>query len=79
MQGPRAESVQEICDQLVAAANYIPKQRLGSTDDCGLSPFSIDVKPNHGSPDMARDIEVGAMRAPPTAATFESSALQSSG
>jgi hypothetical protein len=41
---------------LVAAAKYIDKQRLGSTDDCGFSPFSIDTKPNHGSPDYARDI-----------------------
>ena len=29
---------------------------LGSADDCGFSPFSIDVKPKHGSPDAARDI-----------------------
>lgn len=55
-QSPRAESAQEVCDQLVAAAKYIDKQRLGSTDDCGFSPFSIDAKPNHGSPDYARDI-----------------------
>ena len=55
-QSPRAESAQEVCDQLVAAAKYIDKQRIGSTDDCGFSPFSIDTKPNHGSPDYARDI-----------------------
>ena len=55
-QSPRAESVQEVCDQLVTAAKYIDKQRIGSTDDCGFSPFSIDKKPNHGSPDYARDI-----------------------
>ena len=55
-QSPRAELAQEVCDQLVAAAKYIDKQRLGSTDDCGFSPFSIDAKPNHGSPDYARDI-----------------------
>ena len=35
---------------------YIPKERLGATDDCGFSPFSIDNKPKHGSPDHARDI-----------------------
>jgi hypothetical protein len=29
---------------------------LGATDDCGFSPFSIDVKLKHGSPDIARDI-----------------------
>ena len=55
-QNPRVETAQEVCDALVAAAKYIPKERLGSTDDCGFSPFSIDVKPNHGSPDAARDI-----------------------
>ena len=55
-QSPRPESPQEICNQLVRAANFIPKERIGSTDDCGFSPFSIDEKPNHGSPDYARDI-----------------------
>jgi methionine synthase II (cobalamin-independent) len=53
---PRVESPQEICDALVRAANFIPKERLGSTDDCGFSPFSIDEKPNYGSPDYARDV-----------------------
>jgi methionine synthase II (cobalamin-independent) len=53
---PRPESPQEICDMLVRAADFIPKERLGSTDDCGFSPFSIDEKPNHGSPDHARDV-----------------------
>jgi methionine synthase II (cobalamin-independent) len=53
---PRVETAQEVCDQLVAAAQYIPKDQLGSTDDCGFSPFSIDEKPNHGSPDYARDV-----------------------
>ncbi len=55
-QSPRPESAQEISDALVRAANFIPKNRLGSTDDCGFSPFSIDEKPNHGSPDYARDV-----------------------
>jgi methionine synthase II (cobalamin-independent) len=53
---PRVESAQEVADQLVRAANYMPKERMGSTDDCGFSPFSIDEKPNHGSPDYARDV-----------------------
>jgi methionine synthase II (cobalamin-independent) len=55
-QNPRVESPQEIADQLIRAANFIPKEQLGSTDDCGFSPFSIDEKPNHGSPDYARDV-----------------------
>jgi len=55
-QSPRVESADEVCAQLVSAANYIDKQQLGSTDDCGFSPFSIDVKPNHGTPEFARDV-----------------------
>jgi len=55
-QSPRVEGAQEICDNLVRAANFIDKQQIGSTDDCGFSPFSIDEKPNHGSPDYARDV-----------------------
>jgi len=53
---PRVESPQEVTDALIRAANFIPKEQLGSTDDCGFSPFSIDEKPSHGSPDFARDI-----------------------
>jgi methionine synthase II (cobalamin-independent) len=53
---PRIESPAEVRDALITAAKYIPKEQLGSTDDCGFSPFSIDEKPNHGSPDFARDV-----------------------
>jgi methionine synthase II (cobalamin-independent) len=53
---PRVESPEEVRDALVRAANFIPREQLGATDDCGFSPFSIDEKPNHGSPDYARDI-----------------------
>ncbi len=53
---PRVETPQEVADDLILAAKYIPKDQLGSTDDCGFSPFSIDVKPKHGSPDVARDV-----------------------
>jgi methionine synthase II (cobalamin-independent) len=55
-QNPRVESPQEVADQLIRAADFIPKERLGATDDCGFSPFSIDEKPNHGSPDYAREV-----------------------
>lgn len=55
-QNPRVESAEEIADRLVRAADFIPKEQIGSTDDCGFSPFSIDEKPNHGSPDSARDV-----------------------
>jgi len=53
---PRVETPEEVANDLVAAAKHIPSERLGSTDDCGFSPFSVDVKPKHGSPDAARDI-----------------------
>jgi methionine synthase II (cobalamin-independent) len=53
---PRVETPDQVQADLVTAARYIPKERLGSTDDCGFSPFSIDMKPKHGSPDVARDI-----------------------
>jgi methionine synthase II (cobalamin-independent) len=53
---PRVETPEEICEQLVLASKHIPVERLGATDDCGFSPFSRDVKPQHGSPDFARDI-----------------------
>lgn len=55
-QNPRVETPQEVCDELLAAAKHVPKERLGATDDCGFSPFSIDEKPLHGSPDFARDV-----------------------
>lgn len=55
-QNPRIETPEEVRDDLLLAAKYIPVDRLGATDDCGFSPFSIDVKPKHGSPDFARDV-----------------------
>ena len=48
---PRVEGAEEIADRLVRAADFIPRRQIGSTDDCGFSPFSID-----GSPDFARDV-----------------------
>ncbi len=53
---PEVETPERVRDALLTAAKYIPTERLGATDDCGFSPFSIDEKPKHGSPDFARDI-----------------------
>jgi methionine synthase II (cobalamin-independent) len=53
---PTVETPEQVAEDLVIAANYIPTDQLGATDDCGFSPFSIDLKPKHGSPDFARDI-----------------------
>ncbi len=62
-QSPRVESAQEIADNLIRAANFIAKEQIGSSDDCGFSPFSIDEKPNHGSPDYAREVAFDKIKA----------------
>ncbi|CAN5821722.1 cobalamin-independent methionine synthase II family protein [soil metagenome] len=53
---PTVETPEQVAEDLLTAARHIPVERLGATDDCGFSPFSIDDKPKHGSPDFARDI-----------------------
>ncbi len=40
---PRVETPEEIRDQILEAARYIPVERLGTTDDCGFSPFFDDT------------------------------------
>ena len=40
---PRVETAEEVCQQILLSANYIPFDQLGSTDDCGFSPFSDDT------------------------------------
>ncbi|MGH7833140.1 MAG: cobalamin-independent methionine synthase II family protein [Candidatus Binatia bacterium] len=40
---PRIETPEEIRDRVIEAAKYIPAERLGTTDDCGFSPFSDDT------------------------------------
>lgn len=39
---PHIESPEEVCEQVMKAAEYIPLAQLGTTDDCGYSPFSDD-------------------------------------
>ena len=53
---PEVETPEQVKNDLLTAAKHIPVERLGATDDCGFSPFSRDQKPNHGSPDFARDV-----------------------
>ena len=36
---PRIETPQEVRDRVLEAAEYIPPGQLGTTDDCGFSPF----------------------------------------
>jgi 5-methyltetrahydropteroyltriglutamate--homocysteine methyltransferase len=40
---PRVETPEEVRDTLLEAAEIIPIEQLGSTDDCGFSPFADDT------------------------------------
>jgi 5-methyltetrahydropteroyltriglutamate--homocysteine methyltransferase len=40
---PRVETPEEICSRVLEAARYIPADQLGTTDDCGFSPFCDDT------------------------------------
>jgi 5-methyltetrahydropteroyltriglutamate--homocysteine methyltransferase len=40
---PHIESAEEVRDRILQAAEYIPIEQLGTTDDCGFSPFSDDT------------------------------------
>ena len=39
---PHIETPEEICERVIEAANHIPIEQLGTTDDCGFSPFCDD-------------------------------------
>ncbi|MGZ5149472.1 MAG: 5-methyltetrahydropteroyltriglutamate--homocysteine methyltransferase [Burkholderiales bacterium] len=40
---PHIESPEEVRDRTLEAADYIPTEQLGTTDDCGFSPFCDDT------------------------------------
>ena len=40
---PRIETPGEVRDRVLEAADYIPLGQLGTTDDCGFSPFCDDT------------------------------------
>lgn len=40
---PRVETPEEVRDRVWKVAEYLPLDRLGTTDDCGLSPFGDDT------------------------------------
>jgi 5-methyltetrahydropteroyltriglutamate--homocysteine methyltransferase len=40
---PRVETPEEVRDRVLEAAEYIPLEQLGTTDDCGFSPFCDDT------------------------------------
>jgi 5-methyltetrahydropteroyltriglutamate--homocysteine methyltransferase len=40
---PRIETPEEVRDRVLETSEYIPVEHLGTTDDCGFSPFSDDT------------------------------------
>ena len=40
---PRVETPEEVAERVLEAAEYIPLEQLGTTDDCGFAPFSDDT------------------------------------
>jgi 5-methyltetrahydropteroyltriglutamate--homocysteine methyltransferase len=40
---PHVDTAEEVCARVLEAAEYIPPAQLGTTDDCGFSPFSDDT------------------------------------
>jgi 5-methyltetrahydropteroyltriglutamate--homocysteine methyltransferase len=40
---PRIETPEEVCSRVLEAAEFIPIESLGTTDDCGFSPFADDT------------------------------------
>lgn len=40
---PHVDTPEEVRDRILEAAEYIPLEQLGTTDDCGFSPFSDDT------------------------------------
>src|SRR6478609_5660063 len=40
---PRIETPEEISNTIIEASEKIPLQQLGTTDDCGFSPFADDI------------------------------------
>jgi 5-methyltetrahydropteroyltriglutamate--homocysteine methyltransferase len=53
---PRVETPEEVRDRVLEAASFLPLDRLGTTDDCGFSPFADDTS-------TAREVAFAKIRA----------------
>jgi 5-methyltetrahydropteroyltriglutamate--homocysteine methyltransferase len=45
---PRIETPVEVRDRVLQAASFLPAAQLGTTDDCGFSPFADDTSTARG-------------------------------
>jgi 5-methyltetrahydropteroyltriglutamate--homocysteine methyltransferase len=53
---PIVETPGQVCERVLEAASVVPVAQLGTTDDCGFSPFADDTS-------TARDIAFKKIRA----------------
>jgi 5-methyltetrahydropteroyltriglutamate--homocysteine methyltransferase len=53
---PKVETAEEVRERVLEAASVLPVAQLGTTDDCGFSPFADDVS-------TARDVAFAKIRA----------------
>jgi 5-methyltetrahydropteroyltriglutamate--homocysteine methyltransferase len=65
---PHIETAEEVRDRILEAAEYIPIAQLGTTDDCGFSPFSDDTS-------TSRDTAFAKIEARVTGTALASKAL----
>ena len=65
---PSVESPEDVRDRVLEAAEYIPVAQLGTTDDCGFSPFADDTS-------TARDVAFEKIRARVTGTALAAKAL----
>ena len=65
---PRVETPEEVRDRFLEAARFIDPSHLGTTDDCGFSPFGDDAT-------TSRDTAFAKIQARITGTAMASSAL----
>ncbi len=65
---PHIETIDEVRDRVLEAAEYIPLDQLGTTDDCGFSPFCDDTS-------TTRDTAFAKIRARVEGTTLAAGAL----
>jgi 5-methyltetrahydropteroyltriglutamate--homocysteine methyltransferase len=66
---PRIETAEEVRDRVLEAAEYIPLDQLGTTDDCGFAPFGDDTS-------TARDTAFAKIRARVAGTALASTSLK---
>jgi len=67
---PRIETPELVRDRVLEAAQYIPLEQLGTTDDCGYAPFSDDTS-------TSREIAFAKIRARVLGTQLAAKALES--